>query len=165
MNEDLSYDDPDRWMVSRSLMLFTWLVFTVSVFFLFMVFMNFIIAVIGDSFNRVSEYKNAHDYQQRMAMVYEREALFSPRQFEEDKKCFPPILIIRQKKEAEKLKNNWQSYIMILKNFIKVQSNKCLDTITSKSKEQKQHFSNSIKILENDIHTINKDIEKIFNEV
>ena len=54
---------------------------------------------------------------------------------------------------------------MILKNYIKVQSAKCIDSISSKTKEQKQHFTNSIKILENDIHTINKDIEKIFTEV
>ena len=90
---------------------------------------------------------------------------FSQKKFEEDKECFPPILIVRQKKETEKIKNNWQSYIVILKNYIKVQSAKCIDSISSKTKEQKQHFTNSIKILENDIHTINKDIEKIFTEV
>lgn len=78
VDEKLEYDDSERWMFSRDLMLFTWAVFAVSVFFLFMVFMNFIIAVIGDSFSRVSEYKNAHDYQQRMAMIYEREVHFSP---------------------------------------------------------------------------------------
>jgi hypothetical protein len=34
-----------------------------AIVFLFMIFMNFIIAVIGDSYNKVIEYKEAHDYQ------------------------------------------------------------------------------------------------------
>ena len=99
---------------------FTYLLFIIQSLTLFMVFMNFIIAVIGDSFNQVSEYKDAHDYQQRMAMIYEREVHFSPKKFQEDKACFPAILIVRQKKETAKVKNNWQSYIVILKNFIRV---------------------------------------------
>lgn len=120
VDQELDYDDPARWMFSQGLMMFTWAVFAISVFFLFMIFMNFIIAVIGDSFNQVSEYKDAHDYQQRMAMIYEREVHFSPKKFQEDKACFPAILIVRQKKETAKVKNNWQSYIVILKNFIRV---------------------------------------------
>lgn len=66
-----------------------------------MIFMNFIIAVIGDSYTSVVENKDAHDYQQRVVMIYEREVHFSPRKFQEDKKCFPAILIIRKKKENE----------------------------------------------------------------
>ena len=40
----------------------TWSVWVIAIMFLFMIFMNFIIAVIGDSFNKVLEYKKAHDY-------------------------------------------------------------------------------------------------------
>lgn len=49
----------------------------IAIMFLFMIFMNFIIAVIGDSFNKVLEYKTAHDYQQRLMMLYEREVQFT----------------------------------------------------------------------------------------
>lgn len=165
VDETLDYNDPERWMFSQNLMMFTWIVYVISVFFLFMIFMNFIIAVIGDSYTSVVENKDAHDYQQRIVMIYEREVHFSPRKFQEDKKCFPAILIVRKRKETEQVKNNWQSYIVILKNFIKTQSIKCIDSINTKTKEQKQHFTNSIKILENDIHTINKDMEKIYEAV
>lgn len=42
--------------------MFSWVVWGISIVFLFMIFMNFIIAVIGDTYNRVIEYKEAHDY-------------------------------------------------------------------------------------------------------
>ena len=42
---------------------FTWLIWSISIVFLFMIFMNFIIAVIGDTYSGVIQYKEAHDYQ------------------------------------------------------------------------------------------------------
>ena len=56
---------------------FTWVLFVISIFYLFMIFMNFIIAVIGDSYNAVIENKDSHDYQQRIVMIYEREVHFN----------------------------------------------------------------------------------------
>ena len=56
-----------------SLIWATWSVWVIAIMFLFMIFMNFIIAVIGDSFNKVLEFKKAHDYKQRLMMLYERE--------------------------------------------------------------------------------------------
>jgi hypothetical protein len=60
----------------------TFLLWGIGTFFLFMIFMNFIIAVIGDSYNAVIEFKEAHDYQQRIMMIYEREASFSDKDFD-----------------------------------------------------------------------------------
>ena len=48
---------------SKLIVYFTWFLFVVSIFYLFMIFMNFIIAVIGDSYNAVIENKDSHDYQ------------------------------------------------------------------------------------------------------
>ena len=42
-----------------------------------MIFMNFIIAVIGDTFNRVSEYRIAHNYQEKADMIFELETHFN----------------------------------------------------------------------------------------
>ena len=41
---------------------FTWLIWSISIIFLFMIFMNFIIAVISDTYSGVIQYKEAHDY-------------------------------------------------------------------------------------------------------
>ena len=72
--------DPDSGIIYRHSMLilhFTFFIWVMSIFFLFMIFMNFIIAVIGDSYNKVIELKMAYDYQQRIMMIYEREIQFS----------------------------------------------------------------------------------------
>jgi len=42
---------------SIQIMLFTYLFWLLTIFYLTMIFMNFIIAVIGDSFNKVLEHK------------------------------------------------------------------------------------------------------------
>jgi len=52
-----------------------------------------------------------------------------------------------------------------MKNYIKAQSQKQLELIAVKSSEQKLHFSTSIKIVENDIHNVNKDIDRIYSEI
>ena len=62
-----------------------------------MIFMNFIIAVISDSYAQVIKYQIAHDYQQRAAMIYEREIYFNEKDFNNEN-YFPNILIVRQKK-------------------------------------------------------------------
>lgn len=79
--------------------MFTFAIWVIQNFFLFMVFMNFIIAVIGDSYSNVVEFKIAHDYHQRIQMIYERELHFNTKDFENNI-YFPNILVIRQQKES-----------------------------------------------------------------
>ena len=79
------------------MMQFTWLVWLLSVFFLFMIFMNFIIAVIGESYSKVNQYATAHDYRQRVIMIYEKEIHFGQEDFDNEE-YFPNILIVRKKK-------------------------------------------------------------------
>jgi len=59
--------------------------------------MNFIIAVISDSYNQVRDFATAHDYKQRLIMIYEREILFRKNDFLNEN-YFPNILIVRKKK-------------------------------------------------------------------
>jgi hypothetical protein len=67
---------------SDRIVLFTFTCWVIQNFFLFMVFMNFIIAVIGESYSNVVEFKIAHDYLQRVQMIYERELHFNQRELE-----------------------------------------------------------------------------------
>ena len=103
---------------SKSIVLFTWFLWVISIFILFMIFMNFIIAVISDAFATVLEFKIAHDYLQRVIMIYELETHFSMASLENDK-YFPNILIIRRKKQNTAMKNNWQNWVQTIKAFIK----------------------------------------------
>lgn len=96
--------------------------------------MNFIIAVIGDSYNAVIEFKEAHDYQQRIMMIYEREASFSDKDFD-NQIYFPNVLIVRKKKENKESKNNFQNVINNVKALFKTHLGPITDTIASKTKE------------------------------
>ena len=63
---------------------------------LMMIFMNFIIAVISDTYQQVSKRYVAHDYHQRAIMIYEREVHFT-QDDSQNEFYFPNIIIIRKK--------------------------------------------------------------------
>ena len=69
----------------------------VSLFSLFMILMNFIIAVISNSYEKVTQYAVAHDYRQKVTLIYEREIHFSPNDLENEV-YFPNILVVRKKR-------------------------------------------------------------------
>lgn len=48
-------------------------VFVVSAMNLFMIMMNFIIAVIGNSYSKIIEYAEAHDFREKVELIFERE--------------------------------------------------------------------------------------------
>lgn len=73
---------------------------------LFMIFMNFIIAVIGESYSKVNQYAIAHDYKQRVILIYEKEIHFRKNDFSNEE-YFPNILIVRKKKQNNQYVNNW----------------------------------------------------------
>ena len=85
-------------MYTRQIVTFMFVLFILCVFFMFMIFMNFIIAVISESYSKVIQNKEAFDYQQRAAMIYEREVHFRQRHFD-DEFYFPTILIVRKMKQ------------------------------------------------------------------
>jgi hypothetical protein len=93
-------DDPDDFTYRHSvrIVLFTFGIFVAQSLLLFMVFMNFIIAVISDSYNDVTKYKVAYDYQERVSMIHEREIFFGEGDFTNER-LFPKLLIVRKKKE------------------------------------------------------------------
>ena len=76
---------------------FTYILWGFSLFFTSMIFMNFIIAVIGESYSKVNQYATAHDYRQRVIMIYEKEIHFGQEDFDNEE-YFPNILIVRKKK-------------------------------------------------------------------
>lgn len=139
----------EKYRHSYLIICFTYVLWGFSVFFTSMIFMNFIIAVISDTYNTVIEFREAHDYKQRVMMIYEREAQFNDKDFE-NPIYFPSVLIVRKKKENKTQKNNMQNWTANIKSFVKSQTNVALDYINLKTKEQKQHFTNQVKGIENE---------------
>lgn len=157
-------DEDPMYRHSLLIVYFTFFIYCVSAFMLFMIFMNFIIAVIGESYSKVNQYATAHDYRQRVILIYEKEIHFGQKDFNNEE-FFPNILIVRKKKQNNQYVNNWQSYIKVIKNFVKDQATKSRKLISIKAKESSEHLINSIKLLENQISDINKDIGKVFGEI
>ena len=83
-----------------------------------MIFMNFIIAVISDTYQNVSQHYVAHDYHQRAIMIYEREVHFTQEDFNNES-YFPNIIVIRKKKVRGDKQNSILSQISQLKGYIK----------------------------------------------
>lgn len=52
-----------------------------------------------------------------------------------------------------------------MKSHIKQQITMCVENVSKKSKEQKQHFTNSIKKLEKNIVSITEGVDSVFQEV
>jgi hypothetical protein len=52
-----------------------------------------------------------------------------------------------------------------MKRYVQTQNQKAIDVMQSKTKETKQHITNSIKTFDNDLQNMYKEIEKVFAEV
>ena len=55
-------DENGNYILGENIVLFTFLINFICNFGLFMIFMNFIIAVISDSYNKVINFASAYDY-------------------------------------------------------------------------------------------------------
>ena len=78
---------------------------------------------------------------------------------------FPGILIVRKMKTNKPMKSNMSNWSKTIKNYVKSQTLKAIDQVNLKTKEQKLHFSNSLKIVENDIASLSSDIQKVYEAI
>ena len=84
----------------------TFVVFILSNIALSMILMNFIIAVISNSYEKVITFAVAHDYRQKATLISELEQLFKTRDLE-NQKYFPEYIIVRKQKHDKKQIENW----------------------------------------------------------
>ena len=75
---DLPRYDDNSYKNSFAIAVCSFLIFLVGSLFLFMMFLNIIIAVICDTYDEVKRHSVAHDYKQRIELIYELEVLFHP---------------------------------------------------------------------------------------
>jgi hypothetical protein len=139
---------------SIAIVWFTYCILLVNIFILFMIMMNFIIAVIGDSYSKVINQAIAHDYRQKANLIYEQEIQFTKKDFK-NQKYFPDILVVRKKKCNNKTEDTLQGQLKEMKNFMK-QSLKSQTLIKNKTRENSEHMSNYMS----QIQEMFKDIMK-----
>mmetsp|Transcript_14472 Transcript_14472/g.22440 ORF Transcript_14472/g.22440 Transcript_14472/m.22440 type:complete len:231 (+) Transcript_14472:6150-6842(+) len=159
-------DDDGSPRFSTMMVNFTFGIYLLQVFTLFMILMNFIIAVISDSYAQVTAYSEGHNYKQRVSLIHEREVQFQPNELLNEE-LFPNILIVRQKKKNDSLEDqtDFQSQIKSVKLHMKDLNTKVMESIEMTMKEAKDNLNSQVKLLENENFNMGKDIQKVFSEV
>jgi hypothetical protein len=116
---------------------FTWITFCAGQIILFMIFMNFIIAVITDSFNTINKKKISYDYLARAKMIFEREAHFSGPDLLNNI-YFPKILVLQKIKPVDERDDeevgHEEKELDALQEFMKEQEHHCQMHYSKESK-------------------------------
>ncbi|CDW89455.1 wd-40 repeat protein [Stylonychia lemnae] len=141
------------------LVIFTWIIWLIAVMTLNIIFMNFIIAVISESYERVMQKLVAESYKVKANMIVEREQLFN----ESDmisKDYFPNFIVVRRPLNTETNEGGeWQGFIKDLKYTIRTSAVKSkieiiqnLHSLNSvQSQIQTQNQENSQKLSKIDV--------------
>ncbi|CDW84942.1 wd-40 repeat protein [Stylonychia lemnae] len=101
------------------LVILTWMIWLIAVMTLNIVFMNFIIAVISESYERVMQKLVAESYRVKANMIVEREQLFNKDDLT-SQKYFPNFIVVRRPLNTESNDaGEWQGFIKDLKYTIR----------------------------------------------
>ncbi|CDW75032.1 UNKNOWN [Stylonychia lemnae] len=101
------------------LVIFTWIIWLIAVMTLNIVFMNFIIAVISESYERVMQKLVAESYRVKAHMIVEREQLFNINELKRSD-YFPKYIVVRRALNTEVNEGGeWQGFIKDLKYTIR----------------------------------------------
>eukprot|EP00347_Sterkiella_histriomuscorum_P007196 403349897 len=100
---DFQVDDYNT--LSKSGIIFAWIIWLTGVLFLNIILLNFIIAVISESYEKVMQKMVAQSYLQQAMLIKEREMHFSEKQ-KQSFKYFPRFLILRRPVQQDSQENN-----------------------------------------------------------
>ncbi|CDW79710.1 wd-40 repeat protein [Stylonychia lemnae] len=129
------------------LVIFTWIIWVLAVITLNIVFMNFIIAVISESYERVMQKLVAESYRVKANMIVEREQFFTKSDLE-SLKYFPNYIVVRRPINTESNDSgDWQGFIKDLKYTIRTTTAKSkadiiqnLQSVKTQNQENKQQL-------------------------
>ena len=129
-----SYDDDGKSLPHITL---RWIIWIISVLIINIVFMNFIIAVISESYEKVMQKYIALSYKVKVDMIAERELFFDEKDLS-DNKLFPKYLILRKPVRGDdETGQDWQGFIKDLKTHT--------SKVITKTKGEIQSSINMIK--------------------
>ncbi|CDW91442.1 wd-40 repeat protein [Stylonychia lemnae] len=126
---DFQLDDYQK--QGSTLVIFSWILWILAVLTLNIVFMNFIIAVISESYERVMQKLISESYKVKANMILEREELLSIKELER-KDFFPNYIVVRRQinNEANEV-GEWQGFIKDLKYTVRTTVSKSKNEIIS----------------------------------
>ncbi|CDW71077.1 UNKNOWN [Stylonychia lemnae] len=148
-----------------SLVILTWLIWLLAVMTLYIVFMNFIIAVISESYERVMQKLVAESYRVKANMIVEREQFFTKDDLSSTK-YFPSYIVIRRPLNAVmKEDGEWQGFIKDLKYTIRTTVTKAKSDIIQNSHLKNQGIDDHIKGLDAQVKGLDAQVKGLDTKV
>lgn len=99
------------------LLYFSWIMFVIAVFVSLLVFLNFIIAVISESYEKVMTKQVARAFKEKVSMINERESQFTEKELQ-NPIFFPRYLVLRTSASSDGESEEWQGFIKDIKKEI-----------------------------------------------
>eukprot|EP00347_Sterkiella_histriomuscorum_P012995 403366420 len=131
---------------SSALVIISWGVWIIAVMLLNVMFMNFIIAVISESYEKVMQKLVAEGYKVKVQMIVERELHFSKEELTSEK-YFPRYLLLRRPvSSSDSESGEWQGFVKDIKNTIKT-------TTTKQKQDFQQEISSQCQKLQDVVNT------------
>ena len=81
-----------------------WVVWLIMVIVGNVIFMNFIVAVVSESYEKCMQTQKAQEYRLLCDMIVERESIMTPEEFS-NKRYFPNYLVVRQPQDYDEMEN------------------------------------------------------------
>ncbi|CDW74716.1 wd-40 repeat protein [Stylonychia lemnae] len=129
------------------LVIFSWIIWLIAVMTLNIVFMNFIIAVISESYERVMQKLVAESFKVKAHMIVEREQLFTQNELTQQEH-FPNFIVVRRpiNNDANEA-GEWQGFIKDLKQTIRTSAAKTKgEIIQNLHSIETQNNQNSVQL-------------------
>ncbi|CDW91093.1 wd-40 repeat protein [Stylonychia lemnae] len=143
------------------LVIVSWIIWISAVFTLNIVFMNFIIAVISESYERVMQKLVAESYKVKANMIVEREQLFTSSELL-NKEMFPNYIVIRgQINNNNNESGEWQGFIKDLKYTIRTSAAKSKQELIQNNNSQYSKISSAIIDAQTQKHKKNSKNDEI----
>ncbi|CDW76933.1 UNKNOWN [Stylonychia lemnae] len=133
------------------IVIFSWILWIIAVLTLNIVFMNFIIAVISESYERVMQKLVAESFKVKAHMIVEREQMYSDNELL-IKQVFPNYIVLRRQVNNQSNEaGEWQGFIKDLKHTIKTTVTKSKSEIMQSLHSQNQKNTAQIDKIPNSI--------------
>eukprot|EP00347_Sterkiella_histriomuscorum_P008970 403343034 len=133
--------------------IFAWIVWISAVLFLNIILLNFIIAVISESYEKVMQKMVAESYRIKAQLIQERESYFNDEEFK-NQEYFPSYIIFRRPVEDQIDDNQeWQGFVKDIKKAIYKTHTKSFNT-----EEQILHH---VKAVELNVKTVDLNVKTV----
>lgn len=109
-----------------SIIIAAWIIWLIAVIISNIIFMNFLIAVISESYEKIMQKMTSQTYKGKVDLIYERESQFKDEDLN-NPQLFPRYIVLRRLANSDSQADEWQGFIKDLKSTVKNNTSKVLN--------------------------------------